>query len=88
MSDAVLHALFVLTGLMLIAALTKLLPRAAHPAARAIVHAVMGLAALLIGNTAGAPFGAGIGLNALTLPVSAGLGVPGAALLWALRYFL
>ena len=84
----ILKALFVTAGLMLITVLARLLPRAEHPVPRACVHAVMGLAALLTANAVGALFGAELGLNALTLPVAAGLGVPGVALLWALRTFL
>ena len=83
-----LKALFVTTGLMLIAVLARLLPRTEHPVPRICVHAVMGLAALLTANAVGGLFGAELGLNALTLPVAAGLGVPGVALLWALRTFL
>ena len=88
MPDYITKALFVLTGLMLLYELTWIIVRTAHPAARAVIHAVMGLVSLLIANTVGALFGARIGLNAVTLPVCAGLGAPGTALLWALRYLL
>ena len=88
MPDTVIDALFLLTGFMLLHLLSSLLPQTAHPAAKALLHAVMGLAALLMGNVAGRPFGLGIGLNTLTIPVCAGLGLPGTALLWALRYIL
>lgn len=88
MPDYVLRALFVLSGLMLLCLLTSILRRTRHPALRALLHAVMGTASLLMSNTAGALFGAELGLNALTLPVCAALGVPGTALLWALRCFL
>lgn len=88
MPDYIMNALFMLTGLMLLYVLGTLLPRAARPAVRALLHAVMGLAALLMGNAAGAPFGVGIGLNAVTVPVCAALGLLGTALLWALRYLL
>ncbi len=86
MPDYVIKALFVLTGLMLTARLAELLTHARHPAARALLHAGMGLAALLMGNTVGALFGVGLGLNALTLPVSAVLSLPGVAAMWALRW--
>ena len=88
MPDYVINALFLLTGLMLLYVLGSLLPRARRPAVRALLHAAMGLAALLMGNQAGAPFGLGLGLNAVTVPVCAALGLPGTALLWALRYLL
>lgn len=88
MPDYFWRALFVLTGLMLLYLMTSILRRTRHPAVRALLHAVMGLASLLTGNTVGGLFGAGLGLNALTLPVCAALGVPGTALLWALRCFL
>lgn len=88
MPDYILNALFVTAGLMLIWELGSVLPRAQNAAFRALLHAVMGLAALLIANAVGGMFGLGIGLNALTLPTAAGLGVPGTALLWALRYLL
>ena len=88
MPTYVTQALFVLTGLMLLWQLTAILRRARHTAVRALLHAVMGLTALLAGNAVGGLFGAKVGLNALTLPVSAALGVPGTALLWALRCFL
>jgi len=87
MPDFVMNALFVFTGLMLIYELMSLLPAAAPPL-RAVLHAVSGLCALLTANVLGSLFGLGLGLNALTLPVSAALGVPGVGLLWALRYFL
>ncbi len=88
MPDYVCRALFVLTGLMLLYLLTTILVRTRHAAVRALLHAVMGLASLLTANTVGGLFGAKLGLNALTLPVCAALGVPGTALLWALRCFL
>ena len=88
MPDYVLRALFVLSGLMLLYLLTSLLRRTRRPAVRALLHAVMGLVSLLTANTVGALFGVKLGLNAMTLPVCAALGVPGTALLWALRCFL
>lgn len=81
-------ALFVFVGLLLERQLFVLLRRARHPAGRFALHGLMGLDGLLIANTVGGLFGMGLGLNALTLPVSAGLGLPGVALMWALRYFV
>ncbi len=86
--DYVLNALFVLVGLLLTRQLLFLLRRCRHPVPRFLLHAVMGLCLLLTANTLGGLFGLGLGLNAVTLPVSAGLGAPGVALLWALRYFI
>ena len=89
MSDPILKALFVTLGLALLYHLGALLPDAEEkPVLRLLIHAAAGLDTLLIANTVGALFGLGLGLNALTLPLSAGLGVPGVALLWALRYML
>ena len=81
-------ALFVVVGLMLQRQLILLQRHAARPAARLVVNAGVGLAALLTANMIGSPFGMGVGLNAVTLPISLGLGVPGVALLWVLRYLL
>ena len=88
MPDYMIKALFVLTGLLLLAQIISLLPRVRSLWARALLHAPAGIAALLLGNTLGSLFGLSIGLNALTLPIAAGLGVPGAVLLWFLRYFV
>lgn len=88
MPDYIAKALFVVIGLMLQRQLILLLPHAAHPAARFLVNAVIGLSALLTANMVGSLFGVGIGLNAVTIPVSAGLGIPGVALLWIIRYLL
>lgn len=88
MPDYLAKALFVVIGLLLERQLFRLLPHAAHPAARFLVNAVMGLAALLTANTVGSLFGAGVGLNAVTLPASAVLGLPGVALLWVVRYLI
>jgi len=89
MSDPVMKALFVTLGLVLLYQLGTLLPHAAEkPLLRCLIHAVMGLCTLLLGNTVGGLFGLGLGLNALTIPVSAGLGIPGVAVLWVLRYML
>ena len=84
----IFKALFVLTGLMLVYELAVVIPHVRQPALRCAVHAVMGVCVLLLANTVGAVFGVGIGLNAMTLPVAAGLGAPGVVLLWAMRYLL
>lgn len=86
--DYVLNALFVITGLMLLKQLYALLTVAQRRGTRAVLHAVGGLAALFTANTLGSLAGVGIGLNELTLPVSAVLGVPGVALLWGVKYLL
>ena len=84
----ILRALFVTVGLALLIRLGQLLVRARHPVPRTVIHAVAGLALLFMGNTLGGPFGLGLGLNWITVPVSSILGVPGVMLLWAVRYLL
>lgn len=84
----ILKALFMTAGLGLLHILAELLPYARRPAGRFMIHGTAGLASLLMANTLGALFGLGLGLNALTVPVSAGLGIPGVALMWFLRYFV
>lgn len=81
-------ALFVVTGLGLILLAYDLVRRVKSWPGRACLHAMMGLAALFTANTLGELLGLGVGLNGLTLPVSAVLGVPGVGLLWAVKYFL
>ena len=88
MPDYMINALFVLTGLLLLGQLLSLLPHTLRPWVRSLMGSAAGLVALLLGNTLGGLFGLGLGLNAITLPVSAGLGVPGVILLWALRYLV
>lgn len=88
MPDYMINALFVLTGLLLLGQLFSLLPHTLRPWVRALMGSAAGLVALLLGNTLGGLFGLGLGLNAITLPISAGLGVPGVVLLWALRYLV
>lgn len=88
MPDYILNALFVLTGLVLLRQLGALMPSTRRPWVRAMMSGAAGLVMLLLGNTLGSLFGLGLGLNALTLPVSAGLGVPGVILMWALRYLV
>lgn len=87
MPDYLIKALFVFTGLLLTEQLVTLLPRASF-AVRLLLHAVMGLTGLLMANTVGSLFGLRLGLNAVTLPVAAGLGLPGVAALWTMRYLL
>ncbi|MCD8088438.1 MAG: pro-sigmaK processing inhibitor BofA family protein [Oscillospiraceae bacterium] len=86
MPDYMINALFVTCGLMLLVRLAELIRRAARPLLRLGLHGLTGLVLLLMGNTVGNLFGLGLGLNALTLSVSAALGAPGVALLWTVRY--
>lgn len=88
MPDYILKALFVLTGILFLYLLAVLTPHIARRWVRFLMGSAAGLAVLLLGNTVGALFGVGLGLNAITLPVSAGLGVPGVFLLWFLRYLV
>lgn len=88
MPEYIVKALFMVTGLGLLRILAGLLPYARYPIGRFSIHGTAGLAALLMTNTIGALFGVGLGLNAITLPVSAGMGIPGVALMWFLRYFV
>ena len=88
MPDYAINAFFVFTGLVLLVQLFSLLPHTHRLWVRALMGSLAGLVALLIGNTIGGLFGLKLGLNAITIPASAGLGVPGVALLWALRYLV
>lgn len=88
MPDYILNALFMVIGLGLLNTLAALLPYTRHGLARFLIHGSAGIAFLFMANTVGKLFGAGLGLNAVTLPVSAGLGVPGVILMWFLRYFV
>jgi pro-sigmaK processing inhibitor BofA len=88
MPDYVVKALFVTVGLILLIQLGRLQARKLSCAGRCFRSAGLGLTALLVGNMLGFLAGLGLGLNALTIPVAAGLGLPGLALLWALRYLL
>ena len=87
MSEPLINTLFVFIGLLLIRRLIPLLSRAGF-VARLFLHAVMGLTGLLMANAVGRQFGLGLGLNPVTLPVAAGLGLPGVAALWILRYVI
>ena len=87
MSEPLIKTLFVFIGLLLVRRLMTFLSRARF-AARLFLHAVMGLAGLLMANAVGGLFGLGLGLNPVTLPVAAGLGLPGVAALWVLRYVI
>ena len=80
----VLKALFVTTGLALIRRCAALSAETEKRPLRALLQAAAGLAALFAANMAGL----GVGLNGLTLPVAAVLGVPGVCLLWAVKYLL
>ena len=86
--DYVLQALFVGVGLLALALAHGMLKGTAKWLPRLGLHAAMGLTALLCANCLGSLAGLGLGLNRLTLPVSAILGVPGVGLLWTIRYLL
>ena len=88
MPEYLVRALFVFTGLLLQRQLLVLLPHASRPGVRLLLNAVLGLSALLTANTVGSLFGVGLGLNAVTVPAAAGLGLPGVASMWILRYLL
>ena len=81
-------ALFVVVGAALLRQLWWFLRRTEHPVPRAAIHSLSGLTTLLLSNALGSLAGVGLGVNLLTVPVSAILGVPGVALLWGLRYIL
>ena len=86
--EPLLKALFVTAGLLLVKVLYDLVGQVKSWPGRAALHALAGLALLLTANALGALGGLGVGLNRLTLPVSAVLGVPGVGLLWAVKYLL
>lgn len=86
--EHIFKGLFMTVGCGLIWRLVWLLRHAQRGGVRAVLHGILGLAALLMGNTMGALAGMGMGLNWFTVPVSAVLGVPGVALMWCVRYLL
>ena len=86
--DFIIKARFVVVGAALLRQLWQLLRRTEHPVPRAAIHSISGLVTLLLGNALGSLAGVGLGVNLLTVPVSAILGAPGVALLWGLRYVL
>ena len=86
--QAIFQGMFMTVGCGLLWRLGWLLRHTERRGVRAVLHGLMGLAALLMGNAAGSLFGLGLGLNGFTLPVSAVLGVPGVALMWAVRYLI
>ena len=88
MPDYALKALFVAVGALALWQSHSIMMKTKDWLARAGLHAAMGLTALLMANCLGALFDAGVGLNRLTVPVSAALGVPGMGLLWAVKYLL
>ena len=88
MLEYALKALFVTVGLALVWELTGLLKHTKRARPRAALHGVSGVAMLLTANALGTLAGLSIGLNGLTVAVSAALGVPGVALLWAVRFLL
>ncbi len=84
----VLKALFVTAGLGVVKLSYGLVGQVKSRPGRAALHALAGVTLLLTANALGAPVGLGVGLNRLTLPVSAVLGAPGVGLLWAVKYLL
>ena len=88
MPEYLLRALFTAAGLGLVLLAYDLIRQVKSWPGRACLHATAGLAALFTANTAGSLLGLGVGLNGLTLPVSAILGAPGVGLLWAVKYLL
>ena len=86
--DYLLKALFVTVGLLLIRQAYELTDDVRKWGSKGLLHAIAGVAALFTANMAGSLLGLGVGLNGLTLPVSAALGTPGVALLWAVKYLL
>ena len=86
--EHIFKGLFMTVGCALVWRLFWLLRHTERSGVRAVLHGLLGLAALLIGNTLGALGNMGLGLNWLTVPVSAILGVPGVALMWCVRYLL
>ena len=83
-----LKALFVTVGLLSVKLLYDLVGQVRSWPGRAALHALAGIALLLTANALGAMGGLGVGLNRLTVPVSAVLGAPGVGLLWAVKYLL
>lgn len=86
--EPILKALFVTVGLLLVKLLYDLVRQVKSWPGRAALHALAGLTLLLTANALGALAGLEVGLNRLTLPVSAVLGAPGVGLLWAVKYLL
>ena len=86
--DNVLKALCAGVGLVFIWRAGALAGQVKSWKGRTALHAASGLAALFTGDLVGALAGLGVGLNALTLAMSAVLGVPGVALAWAVKYLL
>ena len=86
--DNVLKALCAAVGLAFIWRALALAGQVKSGKSRAALHAASGLAALFTADLVGELAGLGVGLNALTLSLSAVLGVPGAALAWAVKYLL
>ena len=86
--EHIYKGLFMTVGCALVWQLLWLLRHTQRKGARAALHGLLGLAALLMGNTLGTLNGVGLGLNWFTVPVSAILGAPGVALMWTVRYLL
>ena len=88
MPDYVLQALFMGVGLLVLVLSHGMIKKTEKWLPRAGLHGLMGLTALLCANCLGSLAGLELGLNRLTLPVSALLGVPGVGFLWVVRYLL
>ena len=86
--EHIFKGLFITVGCALVWRLVWLLRHTDRPGVRAVLHGLLGLAALLMGNILGTLVDLGLGLNWFTVPVSAVLGVPGVALMWVVRYLL
>ena len=86
--EDVCKALCVGVGVVFIWQAGSLAARVKSKKARAVLHAAAGLTALFAGDLMGSLWGVGVGRGALTMGVSAVLGVPGVGLLWAVKYLL
>ncbi len=84
----VLKALFVTAGLWLARMARECGRETQRRWAAWLFRALAGQAALLTANALGALKGLGVGLNGVTVAVSALLGAPGVSLLWAVKYLL
>lgn len=75
-------------GLLILYAAARLLAPPVKFAARLLVHTLVGAALLFAFNLAGSFVGVRIPLNPITALLTGALGIPGLALLLALKYFL
>lgn len=88
MPDYVCKALFVLTGLILIALLWDIVRGPVRRWVRFLANSIMGLAGLFVLNMLSSLVDLHLGINWVTCGVSATLGLPGVALLWGLKLLL